>query len=466
MVERKLPRSRIERDTLGEVEVPADALYGAQTARAVANFPVSGWTMPPRFIAALAHIKGAFAGANAAAGLLPVELAAGIAAAAGEIVDGEHGDQFPVDVFQTGSGTSTNMNLNEVIAHLANLRLGGEPAAHTPVHPNDHVNMGQSTNDVVPTAMRIAALLTLPDLIGELRGLARALDAKASEFASVAKSGRTHLQDAVPVTLGQEFGGYAACALRLADHIDEQQAPLRELGIGGSAAGTGLNTKPGYRERVVKLLSEQTGLEVSPSANRFEAMQSMAPFVRVSAALRTAAVELGRISNDLRLLASGPTTGLAEIRLPAVQPGSSIMPGKINPVVPECMNMICFQVAGNDTCIANAAAAGQMELNVMMPIINYNLLWSIEILTNGVRMLRERCVEGIEADAERCAEYLASTLGLATVLNPVIGYHAAAEIAKEAAASGKSIRETVLSKGIMSEEEFDQLVAQSLGRKE
>ncbi len=399
-------------------------------------------------------------------GALPSMMTAAIIDACNEIVAGQHDDQFVVDVFQAGAGTSCHMNVNEVIANRAAEMLGGERGAYDRVHPNDHVNMGQSTNDVVPTAMRIAALLVLPGLIDGLRQLADALDAKASAFADVAKSGRTHLQDAVPVTLGQEFGAYAACVRRVAAHIDEQQAPLRGLGIGGSAAGTGLNTTPGYRERVARLLAEQTGLDLAPAPDLFEAMQSMAPFVRVSAVLRTAAIELGRISNDLRLLASGPTTGLAEIRLPAVQPGSSIMPGKINPVVAECMNMICFQVVGNDTCIAQAAAAGQMELNVMMPIINYNMLWSIEILTNGVRMLRERCVEGIEANAERCAGYLASTLGLAAVLNPVIGYHAAAEVAKEATASGISIREVVLDRGILSEEEFDQLVAQSLGHKE
>jgi aspartate ammonia-lyase len=314
--------------------------------------------------------------------------------------------------------------------------------------------------------MRIAALLSLPGLIEELRCLASAFDAKAEELADVAKSGRTHLQDAVPVTLGQEFSGYAEAIRRAADQIDLAQAPLRELGLGGSATGTGLNTKPGYRGKVVAELERRLGLGLRPAGNLFEAMQSMRPFVRASSALRGAAVELGRVSNDLRLLSSGPTTGLAEIRLPAVQPGSSIMPGKVNPVVAECMNMICFQVIGNDAVIAAAASAGQLELNVMMPVIAYDLLWSVEILTNGCRMLARRCVEGVEADREKCARFLASTIGLATVLNPVIGYQRASEVAKEAARRGLSIREVVLERGILDEDEFDSLVRGSLGAEE
>ncbi len=457
---------RRERDFLGELQVPADAYFGVQTWRAVQNFLISGLRMPAVFNQACAEIKKAAALVHKDLGALPPEAADAIAEAADEVIAGRFADQFVVDVFQAGAGTSHHMNVNEVLANRASELLGGERGEYTLVHPNDHVNMGQSTNDVFPTAMRLAALLTLPGVVGELRALTSALQAKADEFAGVAKSGRTHLQDAAPVTLGQEFGAYAAAVRRAADHVEEQMQPLLELGIGGSATGTGLNTKPGYQAGVVGRLAKQTGLELTAADDLFEAMQSMAPFVRASGALRATAVELGRIANDLRLLSSGPTTGLAEIRLPAVQPGSSIMPGKVNPVAAECLNMVCYQVLGNDACVQQAAGAGQMELNVMMPVISYNLLWSAEILTNGVRMLRERCIEGIEADAERCAGYLASTLGLATVLNPVIGYHQAAEVAREANATGRSIREVVLERGILGAEEFDRLLGESLGRKE
>ncbi len=457
--------TRREKDFLGEAEVPADAYFGIQTWRAVQNFPISGLRAPAVFNRAFAEIKKAAALAHRELGALSPATADAIAQAADEIIEGRFDEHFVVDVFQAGAGTSHHMNVNEVLANRASELLGGRRGEYELVHPNDHVNMGQSTNDVFPTAMRLAALFTLAGLLEQLRSLSDAFQAKAEEFAEVAKSGRTHLQDAVPVTLGQEFGAYAEALSRAAAHVEEQKQPLRELGIGGSAAGTGLNTLPGYRARVVARLAEQTGLDLTPAENPFEAMQSMAPFARLSGALRVAAIELGRISNDLRLLSSGPTTGLGEIRLPAVQPGSSIMPGKLNPVIAECMNMICLQVIGNDTCIAQAAGAGQMELNVMMPVISYNILWSIEILTNGAHVLRERCVGGIEADAERCRAYLSSSVGLATVLNPVIGYHRAAEVAREAAATGKTIRQVVVEKGILSEEELDRLLAQSLGRK-
>jgi len=455
--------TRPEKDFLGEVQVPADAYFGVQTWRAVGNFAISGLRSPAVFNRACAEIKKAAALTHRDLGALKPDLADAIARAADEMIAERFADDMVVDVFQAGAGTSHHMNVNEVLANRASELVGGKRGDYTLVHPNDHVNMGQSTNDVFPTAMRLAALLMLPDLVGELRALAQAFRERAAAFGEVAKSGRTHLQDAVPVTLGQEFRAYAEAVGHAADHVEEQMAPLRRLGIGGSATGTGLNTVPGYREKVVARLVEQTGIELTPSGNLFEAMQSMAPFVRASSALRAAAIELGRISNDLRLLSSGPTTGLGELRLPAVQPGSSIMPGKVNPVIPECMNMICFQVVGNDTTIAQAAGAGQMELNVMMPVINYNLLWSIRILTNGVRMLREKCVAGIEADSARCAAHLGSTVGIATILNPVVGYHRAAEVAREAAATGKSIREVVLDKGMLSEEQFDKLLAESLG---
>jgi len=458
-----MTQTRREKDFMGEAEVPARAYFGIQTWRAVRNFPISGLRAPAVFNRAFAEIKKAAALTHKELGALAGPVADAIARAADELMDGRFDDEFVVDIFQAGAGTSHHMNVNEVLANRASEILGGARGEYKLVHPNDHVNMGQSTNDVFPTAMRLAALLSLGPLLEELRALADAFQAKADAFADTAKAGRTHLQDAVPVTLGQEFGAYAAAVWHAADHIEEQMDALHELGIGGSAAGTGLNTVPGYREGVVARLAEQTGLELFPAENLFEAMQSMAPFARLSGALRVAAVELGRISNDLRLLSSGPTTGLGEISLPAVQPGSSIMPGKVNPVIPECMNMICFQVMGNDACVAQSAAAGQLELNVMMPVINYNVLWSIAILTSGARMLRERCVEGIEADRERCEAYLSSTVGLAAILNPVIGYQRAAEVAREAAATGKTIRQVVLEKGILSEEGLDRLLEQSLG---
>jgi len=461
-----MSETRREKDFLGELDVPADAYFGVQTWRAVGNFPISGLRAPSVFNRACAEIKKAAALVHKELGALDAKVADAIARAADEVIEGKLADQFVVDVFQAGAGTSHHMNVNEVLANRASELLGGAKGEYELVHPNDHVNMGQSTNDVFPTAMRLAALVTLPKLMGELRELAAAFAKKAEEFAHTAKSGRTHLQDATPVTLGQEFGAYARAVGHAADGIEAQGKELCRLGIGGTATGSGLNAAAGYREKVVARLADQTKLALLPAEDLFEAMQSTAPFVRVSCALRAAAVELGRISNDLRLLSSGPTTGLAEIRLPAVQPGSSIMPGKVNPVVPECMNMICFQVMGNDACIAQAAGAGQLELNVMMPVINYNLLWSIEILSNGTLMLRERCVRGIEADRQRCEAYLASTLGLATVLNPVIGYHRAAEVAREAAATGKSIRQVVLEMGILSEKELDKLLAKALEGKE
>ncbi|MDP6438621.1 MAG: aspartate ammonia-lyase, partial [Candidatus Brocadiia bacterium] len=383
---------RRESDFLGEVDVPADAYYGAQTRRAVHNFPISGLRQAPAFTRAMALVKKAAAMVHGELGALEARVADGIARAADEVIEGRLDDQFVVDVFQAGAGTSAHMNMNEVLANRASELLGGRRGEYTLVHPNDHVNMGQSTNDVCPTSMRVAALLELSGLVGALGGLAGGLADKAGEFAEIAKSGRTHLQDAVPLTLGQEFGAYAEAVRRAAAHIEQQSEPLRELGIGGSAVGSGLNTVPGYRTKVIERLAGLTGLKLAAAPDLFEAMQSMGPFARMSGALRAGAVELGRISNDLRLLSSGPTTGLGEIRLPAVQPGSSIMPGKVNPVVAECMNMICFQVVGNDACIAAAAGAGQLELNVMMPVISHNLLWSMQILTNGARMLAELCV--------------------------------------------------------------------------
>ena len=459
-----MKKTRIEKDFLGEVEVPEEAYFGVQTYRAVGNFPISGLRAPAVFIRALAEIKKAAALVHEGLGLLEAEMADAIVRAADEVIEGRFEEHFVVDVFQAGAGTSLHMNMNEVLANRAAELLGGKRGEYKLVHPNDHVNMGQSTNDVFPTAMRLAALLGAPDLVARLRDLAGALRVKAEAFADITKSGRTHLQDAAPVTLGQEFSGYALVVEKAADEVEAQSAPLRSLGIGGSATGTGLNTHPEYRTGVVARLAEQTGLELEPAENLFEAMQSMAPFVRLSGAMRLAAIEVGKIANDLRLLSSGPRTGLDEIRLPAVQPGSSIMPGKVNPVIAECTNMICYQVIGNDACVAQAAGAGQLELNVMMPVISHNILGSIRILTNCAAMLREKCIEGIEANRDRCTSYFNSTLALATVLNPVIGYHAAAEVVHESEDTGKSIREVILEKGILDEAELDRLLAASVGR--
>ncbi len=460
-----MAQTRIEKDFLGHLEVPADAYYGIQTARAVKNFPISGILMPEISIQACAEIKKAAAQVHRELEALEADKAEAIIQAGEEIIRGDFNDQFVVDIFQAGAGTSFHMNMNEVLANRASELLGGKRGEYKFVHPNDHVNMGQSTNDIFPTTMRLAALFLLPKLVTALSQFADSLEKKAADFSTLAKSGRTHLQDAAPVTLGHEFGAYAAVIKKGATDVEDQLATLGQLGIGGSATGTGLNTLPGYRDKIIRTLREQTGFPLSPADNLFEAMQSMAPFVKASGTLRLLAVELGRIANDLRLLASGPTTGLAEIQLPAVQPGSSIMPGKVNPVIAECMNMICFQIMGNDACLAQAAGAGQLELNVMMPVINYNFLWSIQILTNGLSMFREKCIEGISPNEKRCAEYLDSTLGLATVLNPVIGYHPAAEIVREASSSGKPIKDVVLEKGILPEDQLDNLLSQALETK-
>ena len=448
---------RIEKDTLGPREIPDDAYWGAQTSRAIENFPISGQRPCREFILATAAVKKAAALANIECGALDERRGGAIARAAGEILDGMLHDQFVVDVFQAGAGTSHHMNANEVIANRAAELLGGERGDYSVVHPNDHVNYGQSTNDVFPTAMRIAALMMLDKLRPVIAETARLLRGKAEAFRDVIKSGRTHLQDATPVTLGNEFGGYAAAIERSMESLAGDAGGLRELGIGGSAVGTGVNTAPGYREAVVRHLSEVTGLELRSADDLFEAMQSQQVFVRVSNGLKALAVELIRIANDIRLLGGGPNTGLGELRLPAVQPGSSIMPGKINPVMAECLDMVCFHVIGNDLAVAMAAQAGQMELNVMMPVICYNLLQSVQILTNGLDAFNVRCLAGIEADAGRCRAYAHSTVGLATLLNPIIGYHRAAEVAARAVATGKSIAQIVIEDGLMQPDELDRL---------
>ncbi|MFH0965360.1 MAG: aspartate ammonia-lyase [Planctomycetota bacterium] len=447
--------TRIEKDFLGEVEIPADAYYGVQTMRAVRNFPVSGLRAHAEFIAAMGRIKEAAAAANETLGALPPKIARVVVQAAREVSDGKLDSQFVVDVYQAGAGTSFHMNANEVIANRA-LELLGEPRGnYRVVHPNDHVNLGQSTNDVYPTAMRVAALSMLPALQDALRALARAFETKKREFIRVTKSGRTHLSDAAPMTLGQEFGGYARALARSLDHLAKTSHELFDVGIGGSAVGTGLTAPEGFRPLVVKNLAALTGLPLRPSANTFESMQSCAPFAMTSGALRALALELIRIANDLRLLSSGPNTGLGEITLPAVQPGSSIMPGKVNPVIPEMMNMVAFQVVGFDAGVACAVQAGQLELNVMMPLINYNLLESTRILTNAISILEEKCVRGISPREDTCRLNARRSVGLATLLKPLIGYEKASDLARESVRTGKSIGELAVERGYMTEKELE-----------
>lgn len=451
-------KRRIEQDSLGSRELPSEVYYGIQTARAMENFPISGLRPFNSFVIATVQIKKAAARSNAALGTLDKNIAPAIETAADEVLAGALADQFVVDPFQAGAGTSHNMNVNEVLANRAIEILGGEKGDYSRVHPNDHVNMAQSTNDVIPTAMRLAALVEWRGLLLALNELADSLRAKAKEFNRVVKSGRTHLQDAVPITLGQEFAAYATAIDKNVRRISRAAEELREVGLGGTAVGTGLNAPAGYRTRVVAELSRITGLELIPTSDYFEAMQSMAPFVGLSGALKTLATDVIRIANDLRLLSSGPNTGLAEIRLPAVQPGSSIMPGKVNPVMAEMTNMVCFQVIGNDLTITMAAQAGQLELNVMMPVIAFNLLMSLRILTSDMRVFREFCIDGITADEARCRDYLERSSALATSLSPKIGYERAAEVAKRALEAGRTIREIVSEERLLSPDEIAELL--------
>jgi aspartate ammonia-lyase len=447
--------TRIEKDSLGEFEVPADAYYGVQTCRAVDNFRISGLGPWPEFVDAVVEIKKAAARVHGELGILTAEQADAIVRAADEILSGQHRDQFVVDVFQAGAGTSHHMNVNEVIANRAVEMLGAGRGDYRLVNPNDHVNYGQSTNDVIPTAIRLGGLRLALDLAAQLDRLALELGRKAGEFADVVKSGRTHLQDEVPITLGQEFSGYAQVVRDHRRLVTLAADELRALGIGGSAAGSGLNTHADYRRMMAEKLTEQLGTEVRPAENLFAAMQSMAPFVAVSSAVRNLALDLVKLANDLRLLASGPMTGLAEIELPAVQPGSSIMPGKVNPVLAEMLDMVCFQVIGNATVVDYASQAGQLELNVMMPIIAFDLFFSLRIMTNAVEAFASKCVAGITADVARCEIYGELSLSNVTVLNPHIGYAKAAEIAKRALKERRSLRSLVLEEGLMSAEELD-----------
>ncbi len=450
---------RVERDTLGEVRVPDDALYGAQTQRAVENYPISGLREHPAFIRAFIVLKRAAALANMELGTLDQKPGRAIVSACDEILNNEekYGSQFVVDVFQAGAGTSFNMNVNEVIANLANLALGGKLGEYKPINPNDHVNMSQSTNDVFPTALRVATVDLLGGLIPRIEHLRKALQDKGDQFADVIKSGRTHLQDAVPVTLGQEFSAYSAAVGRANRLLLDASTELFELGIGGTATGTGINTPVGYRHVVIRHLNEFTDLQFRAAKDLREAMQSQLAVVAVSAALRNLALELTRVTNDLRLLASGPHTGLAEIILPAVQPGSSIMPGKVNPSMLECMNQVLFHILGADTAIAFAVQAGQLELNVMMPVMAYEITFSIEILKNFLPVFVEKGLRGIEADRERTHAYYISSPSLATALNPLIGYAAAAEIAKESAKTGTPIPDLLRQKKLLSEEKIREI---------
>jgi len=431
---------RTEEDSLGERQVPAGAYYGVQTQRAVENFPISGLRPWRAFIWSIAAIKRAAAEVNRDLGLLEAEKATAVSAAAQEVMDGARDDQFVVDPFQAGAGTSHNMNANEVIANLATEKLGGARGEYL-VKPNDDVNMAQSTNDTIPTAIRLGCLWRLGELLGTLDELAEALRLKAAEFDDVVKSGRTHLQDAVPIRLGQEFGGYAEAVRRDRERIERAAQGLRRLGIGGTATGTGLNAHPEYHARMVDKLSEMTGLELYTSDNLFESMQSLADAADFSASIRTLAITLTRIANDIRLLASGPTTGLDEIRLPAVQPGSSIMPGKVNPVLAEMLNQAMYHVMGCDTTVAMAAAAGQLELNVMMPVIAHNLFEMMQVTIGAVSAFTEKCVREITANREKAEGWLGKNAIVATALNPLIGYMAAAELVKEAMKGNVTIRE-------------------------
>jgi fumarate hydratase, class II len=437
--------TRLERDSLGEVHVPADALYGAQTQRAVENFPISGLRPWRAFIWAMANVKCAAAEVHRDLGLLEEQKAEAIMQAAQEVIEGRWDDHFVVDPFQAGAGTSHNMNVNEVIANRATQILGGETGNYL-VNPNDHVNMAQSTNDTIPTAIRLGALWRLDELMEAVEGLASALREKAAEFDDVVKSGRTHLQDAVPVRLGQEFGAYARAVARDAERISRSSQGLRRLGIGGTATGSGLNAHPEYHSRMVQKLSELTGIGLYESNDLFESMQSMADAADFSASLRTLAITLTRIANDFRLLASGPATGLDEIRLPAVQPGSSIMPGKVNPVLAEMMNMAMFHVQGCDHTIALAAQAGQLELNVMMPIIAHNLFESMQVTIGAINAFTSRCVRGIQANSEKAEGWLGKNAIVVTALNPIIGYAAGAALVKEAIARNEAIRTVALEK--------------------
>ncbi|HWE44130.1 MAG TPA: aspartate ammonia-lyase [Gemmatimonadaceae bacterium] len=449
---------RTEKDPLGTLQVPANALYGVQTLRAVQNFPISGLKPLEPFVIAQVWIKKAAAMTHRETGRLDAKLADAIIRAADEVLGGQHRDQFVVDPYQAGAGTSHNMNVNEVLANRANELLGGKRGEYKPVHPNDHVNMAQSTNDTIPTNIRLAALSRLGALDTAFSGLRDALAAKGKEFDHIVKAGRTHLQDAMPIRLGQEFTAYAGSLDRALRRVREAADYLRDLGIGGSAVGTGVTVEKEYPALEVKYLREITGLDLRVGQDRIQLMQSMGDAAAFSATLRGLAIDLSKIASDLRLMVMGPRTGIDEIKLPAVQPGSSIMPGKINPSIPEMVNQVCFQVIGCDTTVAIAAEHGQLELNVMMPVIAHNVLLSMMILTNAATTLSERCVKGIEAHEDMCAYWVERSAALATALMPHIGYAKAAEISKQSVKEGVLIRDLVKREKLLPSEEIDEIL--------
>jgi len=454
-----MSQHRTEKDSMGPVQIPADMLYGAQTERARQNFPISRLRFDRRFLRALGAIKFAAASVNEELGLLDAGLAEAIRQASKEVMDGELDRHFVLDIFQTGSGTSTNMNANEVISNRANQILGGEVGSKTPVHPNDHVNMGQSSNDVIPTAVHVSALTAIEsELLPALAHLRDALAAKAEEFDGVYKAGRTHLQDATPIRLGQEFGGYASQVAHGIRRVETSRESLRELAIGGTAVGTGINTHPEFGRRMAEKLSALTGVDFREAGNHFEAQSARDAAVEASGMLKVVACSLMKIANDVRWLACGPRTGIAEINLPELQPGSSIMPGKVNPVMSEMVTMVAAQVIGNDAAITIGGERGNFELNVMIPVMVHNLLESIEILSSGSRTFADRCVAGITANEERCRRNAESTASLSTVLAPKIGYDKAAEVAKKSLKEDKTLREVVREMQLMSDDELEQLL--------
>ncbi|MEO8513369.1 MAG: aspartate ammonia-lyase [Ignavibacteria bacterium] len=451
-------KTRIEKDSLGEINIPHSAYYGVQTQRAVLNFPVSGWKAHPVMVEAFVYIKKAAAITNAELGLLNKKIAGAIVKAADEILSGKHREHFVVDVYQAGAGTSHNMNTNEVLANRGIEILGGKRGDYKIINPNDHVNMAQSTNDTFPTAMRLASLVMVQRLLPVIKHFQKSLQRKAKQFSKVIKSGRTHLQDASPITLGQEFEGYAEIVSKHYDLINVTQKHLSELGIGGTAVGTGLNTHVKYRTLMAKNLSKVSGLKLMPTRNYFEAMQSMQPFMEISSAINNFAIDMTKITNDLRLLASGPTTGFAEIIMPAVQPGSSIMPGKVNPSMAEMMNQVLYQVMGNNHTVMMCSQAGQLELNVMMPVMIFNIVWMMEILKNALKAFDDKCVAGLIADEKKCRDYAEKSISIVTALNPIIGYARSAEIAKEAVKTHRSIMDVIRSKNIMPEKELNKVL--------
>jgi aspartate ammonia-lyase len=450
--------TRIERDPLCEKAVPAAALYGIQTVRAAENFPISGLRPFPVLVDAMMWIKRSAALVHKQTGRLEARLADAIVQAADEVLGGQHRDQFILDVYQAGAGTSQNMNCNEVLANRANEILGGTRGTYQPVHPNDHVNMAQSTNDVIPTAMRLGTLATLPGTLAAMDRLAQSLLAKGKAFDRIVKSGRTHLQDATPIRLGQEFTAYGRTVARHQRKLAQAAEWLGELNIGGTAVGTGMNAEPEYAGLMVDRLREISGLELRVGQDLVQLMQSMGDIATVSGALRAYVLDLNKIANDIRLLASGPRTGLAEILLPPVQPGSSIMPGKVNPSIAEMVNQVCYQVLGLDTTVALAAEAGQLELNVMMPVMGHNIVFALTLVGNASRVLAERCVDGIEADEAQCAYWLERSPALVTALAPKIGYAEAAKLAKEAIATGLTVKELVVKKGILERKELEEVL--------